>query len=89
MAFFLLTRLLQSLVVCAILSVIVFFGVYMIGDPVLLLVPPDAGQEAVAHMRSEMGLEISLLGNNMRVFSRIWRRVLSAPRLCSEKTPFT
>jgi peptide/nickel transport system permease protein len=58
MAFFLLTRLLQSLVVCAILSVIVFFGVYMIGDPVLLLVPPDAGQEAVAHMRSEMGLDL-------------------------------
>ena len=58
MAGYLLRRLGQSLLVCLAVSLLVFFGVYMIGDPLLMLVPPDAGPAATAKLRVELGLDL-------------------------------
>lgn len=60
MTAYLLKRLGQSLLVCWIVSLIVFFGVYQIGDPVELLVPADAGQAAMDAVRQELGLDLPI-----------------------------
>ncbi len=57
MARYILKRLAESLVVCWAISLVVFVGVYQIGDPVALLVPPEAGQAALEAVRAELGLD--------------------------------
>jgi ABC-type dipeptide/oligopeptide/nickel transport system permease component len=52
---FLLRRLLQSLVVIAGITVVVFLMVHLSGDPVRLLVPADASQEDIDRLREQMG----------------------------------
>ena len=44
MTVFIIRRLLQALLVVFMMSVIVFFGVNIVGDPVYMLVSPDADQ---------------------------------------------
>ena len=66
-------RLGQSLVVCWAVSVLVFFGVYLIGDPISLLVPPDAGQAAMDHLRQEMGLDRPLVEQYGRFLANLLR----------------
>lgn len=60
MAVFIIRRLLQSTLVLAIMSMLVFSGVYLIGDPVELLIAPDATQEERDNFRSALGLDLSL-----------------------------
>ena len=48
MSVFILRRLMQSLMVVFLMSVIVFFGVNVIGDPVDLLISPEADQAEIA-----------------------------------------
>ena len=44
MTVFIIRRFLQALLVVFLMSVIVFFGVNIVGDPVYMLVSPDADQ---------------------------------------------
>src|SRR6185503_17752068 len=52
---FLTRRLLQSLVVLLGVSFVVFFILYLTGDPALLLLPPDATAEDIRQFRERMG----------------------------------
>ena len=57
MSVFLIRRLLQALVVVFLMSLIVFFGVNVIGDPVAMLVSPDADQEEINRTIRALGLD--------------------------------
>jgi peptide/nickel transport system permease protein len=57
MGAFLLRRSIQSAFALFIVSLIVFVGVYGIGDPVALLVSPDASPEEVRRITSVLGLD--------------------------------
>jgi len=57
MTVFVIRRLLQALLVVFLMSVIVFFGVNIVGDPVYMLVSPDADQEDIAATIARLGLD--------------------------------
>lgn len=50
-------RLLQSLVVVFVMSVIVFFGVNVVGDPIDMLINPEADQEDIENAIRALGLD--------------------------------
>jgi peptide/nickel transport system permease protein len=54
---YLLKRLLQSGIVLLVVSCVVFLIMYHTGDPVQLLLPPDATQKQVEELRSHLGLD--------------------------------
>ncbi len=54
---FLIRRLIQSLGVLLVMSLLVFVGVYEIGDPVLVMISPDATQSDIAATRQALGLD--------------------------------
>ena len=54
---FLLRRLLQSGVVLLVMSLLVFGGVYAIGDPLAILVSPEADQAEIARAMAALGLD--------------------------------
>ena len=67
---FLLRRGVEAIAVLAIVSLLVFIGLYAIGDPVSLLLPPDASAETEAALRARLGLDqplwrqyLTFLGN--------------------------
>ena len=73
MATFILRRLIQSVFVLLAMVVLVFLGVYVIGDPAQLLVPPDGTAEDLARIREMFGLDdplwrqfLDFLGNLAR-----------------------
>jgi peptide/nickel transport system permease protein len=57
MTAFLIRRLMQAGLVVAVMSVIVFFGVNVVGNPVDILVAPDADQAERARVISQFGLD--------------------------------
>lgn len=57
MTLFVVQRLLQSIIVLFAVSVTVFLAVYSVGNPVDLLVPPDATQAERAAMVARLGLD--------------------------------
>ncbi len=57
MTSFILKRSLQSLLVLVIMSLIVFSGVNLIGDPVDMLVNPDADQMEIERVIKDLGLD--------------------------------
>ena len=57
MSVFMIRRLLQALVVVFLMSLIVFFGVNVIGDPVDMLVNPEADQEEIERTIRALGLD--------------------------------
>ncbi len=57
MTVFIIRRLLQALLVVFMMSVIVFFGVNIVGDPVYMLVSPDADQADIEAAISRLGLD--------------------------------
>ncbi len=57
---FLAIRLIQAAVVLWAVSLLVFVGVYQIGDPASLLIPPEADQDTINRVRESMGLELPL-----------------------------
>ncbi|MXQ06394.1 ABC transporter permease subunit [Alphaproteobacteria bacterium GH1-50] len=57
MSAFVIRRLLQAFLVMALMSVIVFFGVNVIGDPVYMLVSPDADQAELEAAIARLGLD--------------------------------
>lgn len=57
MSVFILRRLLQSVAVLLIMSLIVFVGVNLIGDPVDMLINPEADQAEIARVIRDLGLD--------------------------------
>ncbi len=57
MSVFIIRRLLQALVVIFVMSLIVFFGINIIGDPVDLLISPDAEQAEIEATIRRLGLD--------------------------------
>ena len=57
---FLGTRLLRALIALWLVSTVVFVVMRLSGDPVPLLLPPDAPRSEVARVRTELGLDRSL-----------------------------
>lgn len=57
MARFLIRRGLHSILVLVGVSLLVFVLMRLTGDPVFLLLPPDASQEQVVQLREELGLD--------------------------------
>ena len=54
---FVLRRLLQSVLVLFLMSALVFTGVYAIGNPVDILVSPQADQAEIARTTAALGLD--------------------------------
>lgn len=57
MSAFIIRRLLQSVVVLFAMSLLVFFGVHVVGDPVYMLISPDADQEDIQAAIRALGLD--------------------------------
>lgn len=57
MTLYIVRRLLQAAFVLLLVSAVVFFGVYAIGDPVELLIPPEASPAQRALMIERLGLD--------------------------------
>lgn len=57
MTVFVIRRLMQSLLVLLVTAVVVFLGVYAIGDPVEMLVSPDASPAERAQVIASLGLD--------------------------------
>lgn len=70
MVVFILRRLVQSLFVLLAVSVVVFLAVYAVGNPVDLLVSPNAGEEARAIMIARLGLDLPVW---QQYLSFLWR----------------
>ncbi|AWB34220.1 ABC transporter permease [Orrella marina] len=54
---FLIRRLGQALLVIAVMIVLVFFGVNVVGDPIWMLISPEMDQEAIAKTAAALGLD--------------------------------
>ncbi|MGE4528156.1 MAG: ABC transporter permease, partial [Rhodospirillaceae bacterium] len=54
---YVINRLLQGLTVIAVMAVLVFVGVYAIGNPVDMLISPEADQAEIAATIARMGLD--------------------------------
>lgn len=54
---FILSRLAQAIVVLFVVSVLVFVGVYMIGNPVYVLIDPRSSQEVIDQAIKSLGLD--------------------------------
>ncbi len=54
---FILQRLLQAVLIMAVMSVIVFTGIYAIGNPLDVLIPPEATQDVRARTIARFGLD--------------------------------
>lgn len=97
MAAFLIRRILQSAAVLVAMSVIVFAGVYVLGDPVSLMIAPDASQADVAATRTALGLDRPLWVQYARFvggaatgdFGRSYAYSVPAIRLILERMPAT
>ena len=57
MIVFIIRRLLQSVVALLIMSVLIFVGVYAIGNPVDILINPQADQAEIARVTAALGLD--------------------------------
>ena len=94
---YLLRRLAQIVVLLFAMSLVVFFGVYAIGDPVEMLVDPNLGQEARDEAVRVLGLDRPLLeqyltyldGLRRGDFGRSFIYGESALRIILERAPAT
>jgi len=57
MAGYILQRLGQALAVIFVMSLLVFAGVYAIGDPMAIMIPPEATQADAARLAASLGLD--------------------------------
>ena len=51
-------RALQSVLVIFVMSILAFVGINLVGDPIYLLVPPDASQADIAAAAKSLGLDL-------------------------------
>ena len=71
MTAFLIRRLMQSVVVVFIMSIVVFFGVNVVGDPVDMLVSSDATQDEIEAVVRSFGLD-------RPIWEQYWRFIVGA-----------
>lgn len=71
MASFLLRRLMQALVVLLVMSVLVFAGVFVIGNPVDVLISPDATQDIRQQVITQYGLDLPLWQQYLHFLGRL------------------
>lgn len=71
MTAFLIRRLFQSAIVVLVMSVVVFFGVNVVGDPIDMLISPDASQAEIEAVRQAWGLD-------KPIWEQYWRFLVSA-----------
>ena len=57
MTAFILRRSLQSIVVLFVMSILVFIGVNLVGDPVDMLINPEADQQEIERVIKDLGLD--------------------------------
>lgn len=57
MGVFILRRLMQAVVVVFAMAALVFFGVYMVGDPVQMFISPDMNQADIEEVTRALGLD--------------------------------
>ena len=97
MTVFILRRLMQSAVVLVVMSALVFVGVFAIGNPVDILISPQADQAEIARATAALGLDkplweqyfifvINALSGNLGV-SFVFNE--PALRLIAERLPAT
>lgn len=60
MGLFLLKRSIQTLFLIWFVSLAVFVGVFQVGDPAALLIPPEADQETIDRVKHSLGLDLPL-----------------------------
>ena len=60
MTVFLIRRLMQSVVALLAMSLIVFVGVFAIGNPIDILISPDADQAEIERAIKGLGLDLPL-----------------------------
>ncbi|MEL6208386.1 MAG: ABC transporter permease, partial [Pseudomonadota bacterium] len=71
MTVFIIRRLMQAVFVVFLMSVIVFFGVNVIGNPIDMLVSPDADQQDIAEAIARLGLD-------RPIHEQYWRFLMGA-----------
>jgi peptide/nickel transport system permease protein len=94
---FVIRRLAQAFFVVVAMVVLVFFGTYVIGDPVWMMVPGDATQEQVEEVRRTFGFDqpvyiqfLTFLGDVLRgEFGRSYVHGSSAVGLILDRMPAT
>ena len=86
MLMFLLQRLLQSVVVILFMGSIVFLGVFVIGDPVAILIDPMADQIEIERATRALGLDKPLLEQFWTFLSNAIRGDLGRSFVTSEPT---
>ena len=57
MTAFILQRTMQSILVLFVMSLIVFVGVNLVGDPVYMMISPDSDQAEIERVIKEFGLD--------------------------------
>lgn len=94
---FIIRRLAQAFFVVVAMVVLVFFGTYVIGDPVWMMVPGDATQEQIEAVRQDFGFDqpvyvqfVKFLADVLRgEFGRSYVHGSSAIGLILDRTPAT
>jgi peptide/nickel transport system permease protein len=71
MSVFIIRRLLQSVFVVLAMATLVFFGVYMIGDPTWMFVAPDALPEDIEETRRSLGLDLPVHQQYLRFLTSV------------------
>lgn len=71
MAYFIVQRLLQSVVVMLAMSLLVFVAVFMVGNPIELLISPDANQEIRAQTIARYGFDRPLYAQYLAFLGRL------------------
>lgn len=61
MTLFILRRMIQMVITLLVMSIIVFIGIYSVGDPVKLLISPEASQEERLEATRSLGLDKPLI----------------------------
>ncbi|WP_374292931.1 ABC transporter permease [Paenirhodobacter enshiensis] len=71
MASFIIRRLMQALVVLLVMSVLVFAGVYVIGNPIDVLISPDATQAIRQQVIEQYGLDLPVWQQYLQFVQRL------------------
>ncbi len=80
---FLIQRLLQAAVVMLVISALVFIGVYAIGNPIDVMLSPDATQEIREQAIRAYGFDLPLWQQYGRFLGRLRQLATSDARSCS------
>jgi ABC-type dipeptide/oligopeptide/nickel transport system permease component len=97
MSIFVARRIAQSVIVVACVVFLVFSMLFLSGDPVLLLLPPDASPEEIAAFSKQMGFDLPFwqqflkFSGNLLIgdFGRSWRFQEPALGVVLERLPAT